>query len=180
MLCRCDNAAVVALINAGYCKHERGMHLLRCLFFIATHFDFDIFACHIPGSLNVAADALSCNLLPLFLAKVPEAETLPTTIPPRLLKVLIHTRLWEKQIYTLLPGGQPDPFPCCRIHALHLCGIFSFPRFKTPNNKILPISSSPLTEEKNYFDPFNQQSLVKLELVLKGIKRYQAALGIKS
>ena len=34
--------------------------------------------------------------------------------------------------------------------------------------------------EKNCFDPFNQQSLVKLELVLKGVKRYQAALGAKS
>ena len=62
------------------------MHLLRCLFFIAAHFDFDIFACHIPGSLNVAADALSRNLLPLFLAKVPEAKTLPTTTPPQLLR----------------------------------------------------------------------------------------------
>lgn len=92
VLCRCDNAAVVALINSGYCKHETAMHLLRCLFFIAAHFDFDIFARHIPGSLNVAADALSRNLLPLFLAKVPEAETLPTTIPPQLLEVLVHTR----------------------------------------------------------------------------------------
>ena len=34
--------------------------------------------------------------------------------------------------------------------------------------------------EKNCFDLFNQQSLVKLELVLKGIKRYHAALGVKS
>ena len=92
VLCRCDNAAVVALINAGYCKHETAMHLLRCLFFIAAHFDFDIFARHIPGSLNVAADALSHNCLPLFLAKVPEAEPLPSTIPPQLLEVLVHTR----------------------------------------------------------------------------------------
>ena len=66
VFCHCDNAAVVALINAGYCKHETAMHLLRCLFFIAAHFDFDIFARHIPGSLNVAADALSHNLVPLL------------------------------------------------------------------------------------------------------------------
>ena len=32
--------------------------------------------------------------------------------------------------------------------------------------------------ENNCFDPFIQQSLVKLELVLKGSKHYQAALGV--
>ena len=69
--CCCDNAAVVALINAGYCKHERAMHLLKCLFFIVAHFDFDIYACHIPGSLNVAADALSRDLLPLLVQPPP-------------------------------------------------------------------------------------------------------------
>ena len=89
VLCHCDNAAVVAIINAGYCKHKIAMHLLRCLLFIAVNFDFDIFAHHIPGSLNVTADALSRNCLPLFLAKVPEAEPLPTTIPPQLLEVLV-------------------------------------------------------------------------------------------
>ena len=92
MLCHCDNAAVVALINAGYCKHKTAMHPLRCLFFIAAHFDFDIFACNIPGSLNVAADALSRNLLPLFLVEVPQAEPLSTTIPLQLLEVLVYTR----------------------------------------------------------------------------------------
>ena len=92
VLCHCDNAAVVALINAGYCKHKTAMHPLRCLFFIAAHFDFDIFACNIPGSLNVAADALSRNLLPLFLVEVPQAEPLSTTIPLQLLEVLVYTR----------------------------------------------------------------------------------------
>ena len=82
VLCICDNAVVVALINAGYCKHQTAMHLLRCLFFIAAHFDFDIFAHHIPGSLNVTADALTrCN----------GPRPLPTTIPPQLLEV-VYTR----------------------------------------------------------------------------------------
>ena len=42
----------------------------QCLLFIAAHFDFDVFACHIPGSLDVATDTLSLNVLPLFLANV--------------------------------------------------------------------------------------------------------------
>ena len=77
----CDNAAVVALINAGYCKHETATDLLRCLFFIAAHFDFDIFACHIPGSLNVAADALSRNCLPLLQRSQKQSLYPPQSFP---------------------------------------------------------------------------------------------------
>ena len=41
-------------------------------------------------------------------------------------------------------------------------------------------SEAQLLNLLDLHDPFNQQSLVKLELVLKGIKHYQAALGVKS
>ena len=47
LLCCCSNVAVVAFINAGYCKHETAMRLLRCLFFIAAHFNFDLFGRYI-------------------------------------------------------------------------------------------------------------------------------------
>ena len=30
---KCDNAAVVAIINSGRSKEHRAMHLMRCLFF---------------------------------------------------------------------------------------------------------------------------------------------------
>ena len=33
VLCRCDNAAVVAIVNSGTSKVERAMHLMRSLFF---------------------------------------------------------------------------------------------------------------------------------------------------
>ncbi len=34
MLARCDNAAVVAIINKGQSKDKEAMHLARCLAFI--------------------------------------------------------------------------------------------------------------------------------------------------
>ena len=74
VLCLCDNAAVVAIINTGRSKNEPAMHLLRCLLFIAAHHEFDIFARHLPGACNSAADALSRDRLPLFFSTVPQAS----------------------------------------------------------------------------------------------------------
>jgi hypothetical protein len=92
--CRCDNMAVVAVVNAGRSRDRALMHLLRCLFFLAAHFQVQIRATHIPGVSNVAADALSRNDLPRFLQVAPEAAQVPTPIPP--------------QLVDLVAGEQPD------------------------------------------------------------------------
>ena len=52
MLCRCDNQAVVAVINARCSLDKDVMHLLRVLFFIEAHFDFMLKTTHIPGIEN--------------------------------------------------------------------------------------------------------------------------------
>ena len=52
VLCRCDNQAVVAVINARSSLDKDIMHLLRVLFFIEAHFDFMTKATHIPGTEN--------------------------------------------------------------------------------------------------------------------------------
>ena len=57
--CRCDNAAVVAILNSGSSKEERAMHLIRSLFFFQAIFDISCVAEHIPGGENGPADALS-------------------------------------------------------------------------------------------------------------------------
>ena len=64
--CECDNAAVVAIINSGKSKDNRAMRLMRCLSFYLAHYSIYIYAEHIPGKDNVAADALSRDNLPLF------------------------------------------------------------------------------------------------------------------
>jgi len=59
--CRCDNAAVVVIINSGRSKVERVMHLMRCLSFFLARWNVSLICRHIPDSQNVAADALSRN-----------------------------------------------------------------------------------------------------------------------
>ena len=80
---KCDNAAVVAIINSGRSKEYRAIHLMRCLFFFLAQYNMLILAEHIPGKDNVAADSL-CNLS-LFHQQVPTAIPHPTPIPEELL-----------------------------------------------------------------------------------------------
>ena len=93
--CICDNAAVVAIINSGRSKDKFAMHILRCLFFFTAHFNLSLFAQHLPGKENVAADALSRDNLPLFLQQVPRAKQDPTLLPQELVQALIlHQPDW--------------------------------------------------------------------------------------
>ena len=90
--CRCDNAAVVAIIRSGTCKDDLAMHLLRCLFFFVAAFDIKLWSVHIPGVCNGAADALSRDNHTSFLAQVPSARRQADVIPPEMLEVLVTRR----------------------------------------------------------------------------------------
>ncbi len=76
--CRCDNAAVVAIVNSGRSKMDRAMHLIRCLSFFLAWWGVSVKCRHIPGVQNGAADALSRNALPSFQHLVPEVNELPS------------------------------------------------------------------------------------------------------
>ena len=93
VICRCDNAAVVAIINSRRSRERDLMQLLRCLFFIEAYFQFQLSAVYLPGEQNVQADDLSRNRLSAFHEKVPEASSLPSPIPPTLLQWLLHPHL---------------------------------------------------------------------------------------
>ncbi len=90
VLANCDNSAVVSVLNARYSRDKWLMQLLRCLFFVEAHFQFQLSATHIPGKLNACADDLSRNHLPAFRQKLPHADLLPSPIPPSLLQWLLH------------------------------------------------------------------------------------------
>ena len=92
ILCQCDNEAVVHIINSGTSKNQRVMGLMRCLHFIVARFDLIISATHIAGSTNCLADALSRDNLSYFFINCPQAEHLPSPIPPMLLDLLVHTQ----------------------------------------------------------------------------------------
>ena len=101
VLCRCDNNAVVEVINRQSAREPLLCHLLRCLFFASARFDFRIAAQHTPGATNIAADALSRNNLPLFFLQVPHASLQPTTVPRDLPPQLSRGRpTWTSQDWT--------------------------------------------------------------------------------
>ena len=47
-------------------------------------------AAHIPGKLNIAADAVSRNNLPLFHLQFPEINTLSSSIPRAVVSLVIY------------------------------------------------------------------------------------------
>ena len=92
MVCHCDNAAVVTIINSGSSKNPLAMQLMRSLFFMSAHFNFAISAHFLPGSSNQLADALSRNKPERFFSLHPQANQLPTPIPQELLQMLLHNQ----------------------------------------------------------------------------------------
>ena len=91
-LCRCDNEAVVHIINTGTSKDPQVMGLIRYLHFIAARFNLLISATHIAGIENSLADALSRDNLPFFFKHNPQVNCSPSPIPLALLDLLVHSK----------------------------------------------------------------------------------------
>lgn len=89
----CDNSAVVAVINSRSSKDPSIMQMLRCLFFIEAHHQFEVVSRHIPGAENNLADDLSRNRLSSFRSKLPLCNPEPAVIPPSLLQWLLHPQM---------------------------------------------------------------------------------------
>ena len=95
--CRCDNAAVIVMVNKGTSKNGVAAHLLRCLSFVAATFQFSLSASHLPGVENVAADSLSRDDLPRFHSTV-DALPAPSPVPDKLFNcMLISMPDWLSQ-----------------------------------------------------------------------------------
>ena len=85
----CDNQAVVEVLKKRTSKDKDIMHMLRCLhFFLAIH-NIQLRATHISGCNNTAADAISRNLMQVFVKEVPEAQTEPEEMPAALWNLLV-------------------------------------------------------------------------------------------
>jgi hypothetical protein len=68
VLARCDNDASVWAITKGAASSPLLNHLLRRLHRAQALFSVTVTAVHVPGVINVLADALSRNRLDLFFA----------------------------------------------------------------------------------------------------------------
>ena len=98
ILSRCDNEAVVCILNTGTSKDPTVMGLMRCLHFITAKFNILLSAVHLAGKANGLADALSRNNHTLFLDNYPPANRKPSPIPAALLDLLVHSRPdWTSQ-----------------------------------------------------------------------------------
>ena len=85
-----DNMAVVGAINKLYSRKEMLMHLLRCMTFYAAKHSFWFCAAHVPGTLNVRADALSRGYMPLFFSNSPQGtDSQGARIPAHLIQVVM-------------------------------------------------------------------------------------------
>ena len=117
VLCRCDNEAVVHIINTGTSKDPIAMGLMRCLYFIAAKFKLLISASHLAGNLNTHADALSRNNASHFVSTFPLALRQSTPIPAALTDLLVGTKLdwtspsWSKMFSSIFK--QPSPKARC-------------------------------------------------------------------
>ena len=88
----CDNEAVVHVLASRSAKDPDLMHLPR-LFFVEAAWQFTLFARHMKGKENVAADTISRNNLELFFEQCPHMDSLPTPVPPNFMKCLLDTTL---------------------------------------------------------------------------------------
>ena len=57
-MARCDNEAVVTVINSRYSSDKYLVQMFRCLFFIEAQHQCQVEAIHIPGRSNELADHL--------------------------------------------------------------------------------------------------------------------------
>lgn len=89
VLAQCDNTAVVAIVNSGASRNPEAMQLRRCLAFLEAKREFAMWATHIQGARNQAADALSRNKLTAFRVWCPQARQEESSIPPELLDSLL-------------------------------------------------------------------------------------------
>ena len=107
----CDNKAIVSVIQKQYAKHHLLTHLLRCLFSYALYFNFHYSATHIPGSLNIAADAILRNNISLLSSVLPQVNRV--VILQALLEFLvINTPDWGSASSTaLFVHSLPKEFP---------------------------------------------------------------------
>ena len=91
---RSDNMAVVEILKSKTSKDRLIMHLLRCLHFFCAMYSIKISATHIPGVVNIPADALSRNNLDEFFASSPKVSPRPTMV--------------SQQLWSLVVEDQPD------------------------------------------------------------------------
>ena len=82
VMLNCDNEALVFVLNKQSSKDPQIMYLVRRLVLLSLSFDILFKSTHLPGRCNVLSDALSRLQVSKFRSMLPEADILPTGVPP--------------------------------------------------------------------------------------------------
>ena len=77
-----DNLAVMHIINQQSSRCPRIMHLVRMFVLECLRYQIVFKAVHVPGKLNIIADALSRFQMSRFRAAAPHTEANMTPLPP--------------------------------------------------------------------------------------------------
>ena len=199
VLFRCDNAAVVAIVNSGRSKHPLAMHYTRLLYLLGAVFNFSFKSVHIAGRDNVAADGISRNNSSLFLQITPAAERFPIPIPAEVKTAIcqIAPRKLETTAEFYFSKGIADStrksYLSARNRYIKFCKNTSLITLPLTENKLClfvsHIADSGLKYQTikcylsglRYFqisagigDPFNNKSMPRLEYITKGIKKAES------
>ena len=168
--CRCDNMAVVSVVNSGYARDTTLMHMLRCLFFLVSHYQVTVQASHIPGIENHAAMryhvTISLDSCRWFLEHVNSQHTFhiswwnswfylnqigPHHAGPSYSQTTAgrlstnHTTVIfcrKKEILTILPTHRNTTIDSNRVWSAVICSFCSKSGFETPNSQMLSIGNS--------------------------------------
>ena len=81
------------MVNSGNSKVQAIMHLLRCLFFIRSRFNFYLHTVYLPGKDNVLADAISRDHVDVLFSQVPQAATSRAILSPQLAALFVIATL---------------------------------------------------------------------------------------
>ena len=92
VLARCDNMAVVAIVNNGSSKEAEAMHLRRCLSFLEAKWAIHLWAEHVRGVDNEVADLLSIHRLDHAFCLRPQMERRPEALDEEVLQVVVRER----------------------------------------------------------------------------------------
>ena len=85
-----DNTGAVSVLKSRVAETPFQMHLLCCFSLYCAIFRFTYSVVHVPGTLNLATDALSRNDLPLFPSLIPQTPC--SLIPQATLELLVISR----------------------------------------------------------------------------------------
>ena len=74
------------------------MQMIQRLLLMLAFFEVSMQTVHIPGRLNIGADAISWDNLQVFHMQVPEAHTRPSPVPQALVHQQTSNRIGPSQI----------------------------------------------------------------------------------